>query len=609
MSGRRLIWRVTPGYVLAIVLCTSAAAWFAGESVREFYLAQTARELENKANIFVPMVRRAIDGTGSERLQDLCVTWGEAAGARLTVVDRDGLVLGDSDQDPATMVSHADRPEIRTAYEGRVGRSTRYSSTLETHMMYVALPVSEGGEVTTVVRTAIALSDVRNALRSVYTRIALGGFVTAVLAVLLTLLVFHRHIHQPLRQLQEGAQHFADGRFHLCIPDVGSKEIGSLAAALNNMAGQLDEKIRTITTQSREQQAILSSMTEGVLAVDSDSRVITLNQAAGLLLGVDPAMACGRVIHELVRNTDIHDFVGRALVADDAIDGEITLPTAHQVHDPAAGQERYLDAYGAALLNHQGDRAGAVVVLHDRTRMRQLETIRQQFVANVSHELKTPVTAIKAAAETMLDALDARNEQEARFLGMIARQADRLGAIIDDLLSLARIEQQNEQGQLSLRACDLLPILKTAEEACRANAQSNKAHVSIACDPTLQAEANEPLLIQAVTNLLDNAIKYGLPGVQVSISARADGEQTVIEVTDNGPGIEPSHLPRIFERFYRTDKARSRDLGGTGLGLAIVKHIAAALGGQVKVESVYGQDQSGHGSTFRLYLRPTTGRK
>ncbi len=579
---------------MAILLCTVAVGWFAGEAVRGFYLSQTEQELENKARLIAPHVSRVLAGDHGRELQVRCQSWGDAAGVRLTIVDPSGRVLGDSQEDPAAMDNYANRPEILTALSGKPGRTTRYSRTRQTQMMYVARPVEIHGQTVAVIRTAVALSDVQAALRYIYGRIALGGLAMAAIAVAVTLIVFHRHINQPLRALQAGAHRFAHGDFSQRLPRPGSEEIGSLSLALSSMAQQLDEKIRTTTDQAQERHAILASMIEGVLAVDTNERIITFNEAAGRLLGADPSTPRGRPIQEVVRNSGLQQFIHRALTSQKSIEDEVVLHVDQR--------ERYLALHGTVLQTEDGHRIGAVIVLHDQTRLRQLETVRQQFVANVSHELKTPISAVKAAAETLLDRRKGHHADSDRFLSMIARHADRLGAIVDDLLSLARIERESEQGQVTLNPHRVGPVLRRAVENCLVKAEAKGIQLILLDDAEdAQAMINAHLLEQAVTNLLDNAVNYCPEASEVRVKASKSGSGIVIEVCDNGPGIDPEHLPRIFERFYRPDHARSREQGGTGLGLAIVKHIATAHGGHVSVQSISG-DQPGHGSRFSIYL-------
>jgi len=291
----------------------------------------------------------------------------------------------------------------------------------------------------------------------------------------------------------------------------------------------------------------------------------------------------------VVRNPDLLRFVARLQTGGGPAETEITLRVG-------AGQ-RHLRVTATGLADRDGRRLGTLMVLSDVTRLRELENVRRDFVANVSHELKTPVTAIKGAADTLMDGAADDPDARSRFLAIIQRQSERLSALISDTLSLARIEQTVEQGAVGLAEGPLSAVLEAAVAVCELMASDREVTVDVACDPALSAHIDPPLLEQAVINLLQNAITYSPPGDRVEVSARATGERVEIAVTDHGPGIAPEHLARIFERFYRVDPARSRDAGGTGLGLAIVKHIALAHGGGVAVDS-----SPGKGSTFRIHL-------
>jgi len=331
-------------------------------------------------------------------------------------------------------------------------------------------------------------------------------------------------------------------------------------------------------------------MVEGVIAVDSRSRVISLNRAAASLLGLDPAFVIQRRIIEVVENPDLQWFITRSLAASGPIEGEITL----QGEKP-----RFLQAHGTTLKDPHGKAFGVLIVVHDVTRLRQLEKARRDFVANVSHELKTPITSIRGFVETLLEGGAISDPEHAeKFLGIIGRQADRLGAIIEDLLSLSRIEQETEQGKIHLVGGRIKGILNAALQVCSTRAEEKQISVNLSCPEDLRARVNAPLLEQAVVNLIDNAVKYSEAGSSVQIEAGQKNGQVVIKVTDQGAGIPKEHLSRLFERFYRVDASRSRKMGGTGLGLAIVKHIAQAHGGKVDVTSTPGQ-----GSTFSIFLQ------
>lgn len=400
-------------------------------------------------------------------------------------------------------------------------------------------------------------------------------------------------ISRAIGRLQAAADRFAQGDFSQRVDVSGPLQVSSLATSLNEMAAQLEDRLSTVVQQRNELGAVLSSMVEGVLAIDLDERIISLNRAAAKLLRLDPSLAIGRSIQEAIRNVALQAFVSKTLRENAPSDSEFSLRVADEP------RERFLQAQSAILRDASGQRIGAVIVLHDVTRLRRLERVRQEFVGNVSHEVKTPVAAVKAAVETLLNGDTHDPETTQRFLKMISRQADRLATLVEDLLSLARIEQEAGQIFAELEAGPVRAVLVGALETCQVNADAKQMSLTMRCDPALRARMNAPLLEQAVVNLVDNAVKYSPAGTDVEIVAEAEGDEVVVRVADHGRGIEPEHLPRIFERFYRTDKARSRELGGTGLGLSIVKHVAQAHGGRVSVDSFPGS-----GSVFRIHLQP-----
>jgi len=387
--------------------------------------------------------------------------------------------------------------------------------------------------------------------------------------------------------MKDGAERFARGELGHRVAMPASEELGRVAEALNQMASQLDERIRTITNQRNEREAILASMAEGVLAVDTEERILSINRAAGQMLAVGVPDCTGRSVQEALRDTAVQDFVSRVLQASEPIADEV---------EPRSGR-RILRANGAALRDSRNNRLGAVIVFNDVTELRRLETIRRDFVANVSHELKTPVTSLKGFVETLRDGAIDRVEDARRFLGIMARQIDRLNTIIEDLLLLSRLEQDGEMRSISFEERRLAEVLNSAIEVCGPRAAAKGIPVRVSCPDTLIARVDHHLLEQAVVNLVDNAIKYSEPQHPVSVTAEQTGDDIIIRVADQGCGIPAEHLGRLFERFYRVDRARSRKLGGTGLGLAIAKHIAQVHGGSVSVESMVGQ-----GSVFSIHL-------
>ncbi len=592
MRFKSFFSQIYAALLLIALLSVLAVTWITSRSWRHFYLNELAGALESQARLVAVQVGDRLAQGDEEKLDVLCKELGKLIGTRLTVIKRDGRVLGDSLRDARTMENHNDRPEVQAALEGKVGSHQRVSPTQGYAMMYVAVPVEVQGQRVAVARAALPLSQIHQTLAMMYVKVGLGGLGIIILAAGLSLLL-SRRVTRPLEDFRRGAERFARGDLTLKLPQPPLKELVSLGETMNQMASQLDERIGAILRQRQEQEAVLASMVEGVIAVDSRSRIISLNRAAAQLLGVDPAMAVQRSIMEVVENPDLRWFVTRSLASLEPIEGEITLH---------GEKPRYLQAHGTTLKDTQGKAFGVLIVIHEVTRLRQLENARRDFVANVSHELKTPITSIKGFVETLLEGALSDPEHAREFLGIIGRQADRLGAIIDDLLSLSRIEEETEQGKIHLTGQRLKSILRAAVQACSTRSEEKQIEVSLECPEDLRARVNGPLLEQALINLIDNAVKYSGPGSVVKVEAGPENGQVVVRVKDQGVGIAKEHLPRIFERFYRVDPSRSRKMGGTGLGLAIVKHIAQAHGGKVAVESTPGQ-----GSVFTVYLQNDRG--
>jgi two-component system, OmpR family, phosphate regulon sensor histidine kinase PhoR len=583
-----LFWRLAATYLVIVALCTVALGWYSISSARSFYLAHTSTELQARAQIVERQLAAPLADWRPRDLGALVRNLGAASGTRYTVIAPDGTVLADSVADAATMANHRDRPEVQAALAGGVGRATRESPTLHVQEMYVAVPIEENGHLVGAVRAAVPLTSLNAALQSLYWRIGVSAAILAVVGIVLGAFV-SRRISGQMRRLQTGAERFAAGDFayKLDVPRIA--EFGAVAESLNEMAAQLDDKIRTISSQNNEREAILSSMVEAVLAVDRDERIIAVNRAAAELLGIDELAEHGRSIQETVRNLDLQRLVSEALNGEGPVEGEIALRVGYQ--------DRYLQVHATALRDAADERIGAIAVLNDVTRLKSLEELRREFVANVSHEIKTPVTAIKGFGETLLDGALSDPADAERFARIIVGQADRLNALVQDLLSLSHLEQAGGGDVAELHEASLSDVLHVAADVCAVKARAKGVTLRLEVAQEVLAPIDPPLLEQAVVNLVDNAVKYSPEGGAVVLAQRIEGDGIVIEVSDRGIGIAREHLPRLFERFYRVDKARSRDLGGTGLGLAIVKHIAQVHGGRVSVESRLGE-----GSTFRIHL-------
>lgn len=577
--------QLLPAFLLVILLSMALVCFLVTRTVETLGLRHTEKELAARATLLKAVLREQanLDTAG---VQALCIKLGAETGTRITVIEPDGTVIADSEESPAQMDNHASRPEVAVALTGEPGRSVRFSYTTNVRTLYLAIPMEEApGQ--RIVRVALPFTRTEETNQAVYRQLAVLMVGVSLFAALSSWLVARRFM-RPLVALKAGAARFARGDFSEALPIPDSEEIGNLAEALNEMARQCAFRIEAMEQQRNEQDAVFSSMMEGVLAVDSNLRIISMNDAASELLQVDPNSTKDRPILEAVRNMALHDFVRDALRSTAPVEAE--LEVGHR-------EPLLLKVQGAMLRDGSGAAMGAVIVLNDITRLRRLEAVRQDFVANVSHELKTPITSIKGFVETLLDDHEPSPENTRRFLKIIEKQANRLDAIIEDLLSLSRLEQSKGGVSLKIERSRVMPIIEAAVELCQYQAEARSIRIQVECPADLAADVNPPLLEQGLVNLINNAVKYSEDGQSVFIHASKEDEMLVIEVIDEGTGIHANELDRIFERFYRIDKARSRDQGGTGLGLSIVKHIAQVHAGTVSVSSTPGE-----GSTFTLRL-------
>jgi two-component system phosphate regulon sensor histidine kinase PhoR len=588
MLRPRFLWKLYASYVILLLLTTTVVCVFVAQRIVQEALQGTQSTLQAHAfllrDIATPALTSPADGQLQERLRLL----GAAIGTRLTVIRADGTVIADSEEEPAKMDNHADRPEITAARAVGRGAATRISYTLGKSTTYLALPVAKQGEVLGYVRTSLAWGLIQARLARLRTIVYLGGGVAAGVGLLLGF-VFARKVTQPLTSMTTMVALLAGEHDKQPRHRRATDEIGALAEAFSSMADNLRARMETIIRDHNQLLAILGGMIEGVIAIDRDERVVHMNQAAGTILRTSPVESIGKHIWEVTRARAVVDIL--TSTTQDAT--EMT----REAHIVEQHGDQIIKMNAAPLHTSQGALSGAVVVLHDVTELRRLENIRRDFVANVSHELKTPIATIKGFVETLCDgALDDR-EQAERFLAIITRHADRLHAIVEDLLSLSRLEQTAQVDAIPRTNVVLIEVLQAAVQDCAAKAAAHQVTLVPSCATTLCARINAPLIEQAIVNLLDNAINYSKVGSTIWLDASRVDDEIAIRVRDEGIGIAQEHLPRLFERFYRVEKARSREHGGTGLGLAIVKHISQVHGGRASVTSLVGQ-----GSTFTLHL-------
>ncbi|MGP8049439.1 MAG: HAMP domain-containing protein, partial [Desulfobaccales bacterium] len=416
MRRKRLVWQIFPSYLLVTLLSLLTLSWYVTSSWRRFYLEQTAADLKTRALLVETRLQgRLAPGKGAE-IDRICKELSRLTGTHLTVILPSGQVLGDSLQEPAAMENYGDRPEIQEALQGRVGISERYGFTTgEDECIYVAVPMQEQDRIIAVVRASLPMTAITRTLRALYFKTALGGLAIVLLLTAVSLLISQR-LSRSLEDLKRGALRFAGGDLSRRLPVPGSDELGSLAEAFNHMAEQLKDRIGILIRQGQLQEAVLSSMVEGVLAVDSQQRLITLNRAAAQLLGVDYLASQDLTIQEVVRDPQLQSFITRTIFARGPIDAEVALRQGQQI----------IQAHGTFLRDAQGADIGFLIVLHDITHLRRLEMSRRDFVANVSHELKTPITSIKGFVETLLAGAMQEPENAQNFLGIVSRQTDRL---------------------------------------------------------------------------------------------------------------------------------------------------------------------------------------
>ena len=522
--------------------------------------------------------------SSADRLADRL---GNDLGLRVTVIGADGKVLGDTDLDGEALSSvenHANRPEIVDAVRGGTGRSVRYSHTLDENMLYVASRLDPADPARGVVRLAIPLTDVRRAQEEVRVPILLAALVSILVAGLLGWGV----ARGPARRIEGMAQvasQFAAGRMTARAEPGGDGETSLLARSLNRMADEMEERLVLLERERSQLRTVLDGMVEGVLLTDPTGRILVANDAFRRIFDAQLPVE-GRRPLETARVPALQEAIESALEADQPLTREIALGGA---------QEKVIQASLAAI-RERGYVVGAVAVFHDVTELKRLERVRREFVANVSHELRTPLTAIKGYAETLRDGGLRHPETAAEFVRIIHRHAERLRALIEDLLDLAAVEQG--EARLKPAPVRMRDVVAPVEALIRPAAEARHQTLALEVPDDLPAVlADRDRLAQVLINLLDNAVKFTPEGGRIALSARGVDGRVILAVSDNGVGIPASDLPRIFERFYRVGRSRDRREGGTGLGLAIAKHLTQAMHGTIEVESAPGT-----GTTFRVSL-------
>ncbi len=590
MRTSQLFWRMFLAYAGLVLLGIIASTASIASWERDQLIEQANRRLRDAGILLRDHVADRLPSKPSEQLQDEIRELGKQLEMRLTIIAADGKVLADSAQENLTAVekmeNHRSRTEVVKALRAGEGTTRRNSPTLGDAYYYYAIAINQGEENDGIVRTALPASLIQGQLDAMRRLVWTIGLALGLLGLLITYWLTKKLV-SPLTQLADAAEGIAAGRYSQRIRVNSSDEFGMLARSFERMSSELGSREAQLRESVQRQTTVLGGMVEGVIAVDSDQHVLFANVAAGTKLGFAPDKVEGWPLLEVVRSHELREIVQQALGSNQqTVRGEIAWQSRKRMLT--------LDVQATPLAGNPTP--GVVLVLHDVTELKRLEGLRQQFVANVSHELKTPLSSIKAYTETLLNGALEDPQHARHFLSRIDDQATRLHELILDLLSLARIES----GQATLEITSL-PLKKVVarclldhEERAKSNGLTIENQVA---DSPLMVRADEEGLLQILGNLIDNAIKYTPKGGSIRIRGREEADEAVIEVADTGVGIEPEHHSRLFERFYRVDKARSRELGGTGLGLAIVKHLCQAMDGTVSVKSEPGQ-----GSVFAVRL-------
>ncbi len=563
----RIFVKLFAAALVVIAACTISLDVLIHRAWENMLRSEIDTSLRQKTQMFALRVQ----ATPQQDLQPIAEQTAKAAGTRITVIDSSGKVLADTEADPERMENHSRRPEFVAALQGQVGSSTRVSKTIGVELLYVAVPMPGGA-----VRMAYPLSSIHEANRHIRWDLAEASAVAALLALLLAFLAT-QSIGRRLLRITDFAERVAAGDLSARIQEESTDEIAHVASALDKTARKLEEGFRAVENSRQTLETLLNSMQEAVIAVSQDERVLWANQRMERLL--PSGIRLGAPLVQSVRDPEILASINTAVTTRD-----VTMARAAKIFSG-----RIFDVTAAPMPG-----GGAVAVLHDQTEIERVEKTRRDFIANVSHELRTPLTSVQGYAETILDSRSlAENLRE--FVEIIRKNASRMSRLTEDLLVLARVES----GELKLNFQIVMPqeLLEDAVQTFQEIAASRGIELSMMNTATSAVWVDRDAIHQVFANLIDNALKYGDQGGKVLVGACETEEGVQFYVRDFGGGIPSEHLPRLFERFYRVDKARSRESGGTGLGLAIAKHVVRAHCGNIRAES-----ELNHGSTFYFIL-------
>ncbi len=578
MKGR-LFLKIFATYLAIAVLAIGIVGFLAGSQIRAKLEQQISNELMAHARI--------VDLYPMKEIQAHVGEIADIARARVTIIDGDGYVIAETDPEAAALGSHLERPEIQEARVRGSGKTTRYSRTLKENMIYVALPIRKGPEIVGYIRLARPLGDVRKTIEE-FTAILLQSFLIILVSSVAVAFFFSRKLTTPIRDMEHFTERLRRGETPGTLMIRSSDEIGQLAENINYMVDELQKRIAALQEEKAKVEAAFSSALDGVLILDPQGRIETVNRGMWAMTGERYRDLVGKTPLEAFRNLGLQKALDQYRSSGMPVSQEMEL---------GEGEPVMLDVSITPVRGVDAAEGKTMLVFHDLTRLKKLERMRVDFVANVTHEIKTPLTAIMGFVETLQEGAIEDRETAKKFLSTIARHAERLNRLVDDLLTISN----TELGEIhfSFESVALSGIAQSVLHMIQQKAEEKKIEIASAIPEGLPLiRADRDRLSQVLINVLDNAVKFTPEGGRVTLAASpAAGQEVVVRIIDTGIGVPKDEISRLGERFYRVDKTRSRELGGTGLGLSIVKHLMAAHKGRMEIES-----QLGRGTSVSLYF-------